>query len=66
MRRSIAILITTLVVGAAPGAIGSRMVTAQQGTESRAVLLTADLVGIDGHEVMIAPEGQPLAVAVKD
>jgi quercetin dioxygenase-like cupin family protein len=27
------------------------MVTAQQGTESRAVLLTADLVGIDGHEV---------------
>ena len=51
MKRSVATLVTTLVVGAALGAIGSRMVTAQQGTESRAVLPTADLVGIDGHEV---------------
>ncbi len=51
MKRSVATLVTTLVVGAALGAIGSRMVTAQQETESRAVLPTADLVGIDGHEV---------------
>lgn len=51
MKRSVATLVTTLVVGAALGAIGSRMVTAQQETESRAVLPTADLVGIDRHEV---------------
>jgi hypothetical protein len=49
-----------------PARSGVVWLTAQQGTESRAVLLTADLVGIDGHEVMIAPEGQPLAVPVKD
>ncbi len=31
--------------------MGSRMVAAQQGSESRTVLLTKDLVGIEGHEV---------------
>ena len=34
-----------------PARSGVVWLTAQQGTESRAVLLTADLVGIDGHEV---------------
>jgi len=51
MRHSVAILVTTLAVGAALGAIGSRIVAAPQGPESRTVLLTQDLVGIEGHEV---------------
>ena len=51
MKHSVAIFVTTLAVGAALGAIGSRIVAAQQGSESRTVLLTKDLVGIEGHEV---------------
>ena len=51
MKRSAAILVATLAVGAALGSIGSRLVAAQQGAESRTVLLTKDLVGIEGHEV---------------
>ena len=44
---------TTLAVGVALGAVGNRMVAAQQGSESRTVLLTQDLVGIEGQEVRI-------------
>jgi len=51
MKHHVAILITTLAVGAALGAIGSRIVAAQQESESRTVLLTKDLVGIEGYEV---------------
>ena len=51
MKHTAAILVTTLVVGAALGAMGSRIVAAQQSPESRTVLLTKDLVGIDGQEV---------------
>jgi len=48
MKHDVAIFVTTLAVGAALGAIGSRIVAAQQGSESRTVLLTKDLVGIGG------------------
>jgi len=51
MKHTAAILVTTLAVGAALGAMGSRIVAAQQGPESRTVLLTKDLVGIEGQEV---------------
>ena len=51
MKRSAAIFVTTLTVGAALGAIGNHIVAAQQGAEGRTVLLTQDLVGIQGQEV---------------
>ena len=51
MRHRAAILMTTLAIGIALGAMGSRMVAAQQGSESRTVLLTQDLAGIEGQEV---------------
>ena len=51
MKHTAAILVITLAVGAALGAMGSHIVAAQQGSESRTVLLTKDLVGIEGHEV---------------
>src|SRR5215510_12225851 len=51
MRHTAAIIVTTLAVGAALGATGSRIVAAQQGSESRTVLLSKDLVGIEGQEV---------------
>ena len=51
MKHSVAIFVSTLAVGAALGASGSRIVAAQQGSESRTLLLTKDLVGIEGHEV---------------
>jgi len=53
MRHRAAILATALAVGVALGAMGSRMVAAQQGSESRTVLLTQDLVGLEGQEVRI-------------
>ena len=56
MKHNVAIFVTTLAVGAALGAIGSRIVAAQQGSESRTVLLTKDLVGIEGHEVRMWQE----------
>ena len=51
MKHTGVILVATLVVGAGLGAVGGRIVAAQQGAESRTVLLTKDLVGIEGHEV---------------
>jgi quercetin dioxygenase-like cupin family protein len=51
MKHTAMIVVAALAVGAALGAMGSRMVAAQQGSESRTVLLTKDLVGIEGHEV---------------
>jgi quercetin dioxygenase-like cupin family protein len=51
MKRNVTILVTVMALGAALGAIGTRIVIAQQGAESRAVLLTQDLVGLEGHEV---------------
>ena len=51
MKHTAVIVVTALAAGAALGAMGSRMVAAQQGSESRTVLLTKDLVGIEGHEV---------------
>ncbi len=50
MKHTAAILGTTLALGVVLGAMGSRIVVAQQGPESRTVLLTKDLVGIDGYE----------------
>ena len=51
MKHTAAIFATTLLLGAVLGAMGSRIVAAQQGSESRTVLLTKDLVGIEGYEV---------------
>ena len=51
MKQTAVIVVAALAVGAALGAMGGRMVAAQQGSESRSVLLTNDLVGIEGHEV---------------
>ena len=48
MRHSVAILVTTLAAGAALGAIGSRIVAAQQRSESRTVLSDARLGGNRG------------------
>ena len=46
------------------GAAGSRFVAAQQGSESRTVLLTKDLVVIEGHEVRMWRTDIGPAVAV--
>ena len=51
MKHTAAILVITLAVGAALGAMGSHIVAAQQASESRTILLTNDLVGIEGYEV---------------
>ena len=50
MKPRIAIFFT-LAVGAALGMMGGHIVVAQQATEQRTVLLTSDLVGIEGYEV---------------
>ncbi len=51
MKPTVGILVITLAVGAALGAMGSHIVAAQQASERRTVLLTTDLVGIEGYEV---------------
>ena len=51
MKHTAAILGTTLALAAVLAAMGSRHVVAQQGPESRSVLLTKDLVGVEGYEV---------------
>ena len=51
MKHTAVIVVAALAVGAALGAVSTRMVAAQQGSESRTVLLTKDLVGIEGQEV---------------
>lgn len=51
MKPTIGILVITLAVGAAVGAIGGRIVVAQQAPEMRTVLLTTDLAGVEGYEL---------------
>lgn len=51
MKLTVGILVITLAVGATLGAMGSRIMAAQQETERRTVLLTTDLVGIEGYEL---------------
>lgn len=51
MTPKVGILVITLATGVALGAIGSHIVAAQQASERRTVLLTTDLVGIEGYEV---------------
>lgn len=53
MKHTAAILVTSLAVGAVLGAMGSRLVAAQQGSESRTMLVTEDLAGIEGYEVRV-------------
>src|SRR5262245_39785546 len=50
MKTSLKILFA-LAVGVTLGVIGDHLVAAQPGTEQRTVLLTNDLVGIEGYEV---------------
>lgn len=52
MRHTRGILVVTLAVGVALGAMGSHVVGAQQ-SEKRTVLVTSDLRGIDGYEVRL-------------
>jgi quercetin dioxygenase-like cupin family protein len=51
MKATVGILVITLAVGAALGAMGSYIMAAQQESERRTVLLTTDLVGIEGYEL---------------
>jgi quercetin dioxygenase-like cupin family protein len=51
MRSTAGVILIALAAGAALGAIGSHIVAAQQASERRTVLLTTDLVGIEGYEV---------------
>src|SRR5919202_4857156 len=51
MKPTIGILVITLTVGAALGVIGSHIIAAQQESERRTVLLTTDLVGMEGYEL---------------
>jgi quercetin dioxygenase-like cupin family protein len=53
MKLKVEVLIVTLAVGAALGVMGSHMVSAQQGSEKRTVLVNTDLVGPEGYEVRI-------------
>ena len=49
MKRKVGIVVVALAAAPAFGAIGS--VAAQQQSETRTVLLTKDLVGVEGYEV---------------
>ena len=51
MKPRVGILVVTLAAGGALGALGSHIVSAQQASEQRSVLVTSDLKGIDGYEV---------------
>ena len=53
MKPTAEVLVITLAVGAALGVMGSHIVSAQQGSEKRTVLVTNDLVGPEGYEVRI-------------
>lgn len=53
MRRMTLMLAIAVIFGAAAGAIGVRTLSAQQPTEQRRVLVTADLIDIPGYEVRI-------------
>jgi quercetin dioxygenase-like cupin family protein len=51
MKPTVGILMITLAVGAALGVTGSHIIAAQQASERRTVLLTTDLVGMEGYEL---------------
>lgn len=53
MRRVAWVAVVSMLFGAVAGAIGVHTLGAQQESERRTVLVTADLVGIDGYEVRI-------------
>ena len=53
MKPRVGILVVTLAAGGALGALGSHVVSGQQASEQRSVLVTSDLKGIDGYEVRI-------------
>ncbi len=53
MRQITLMLAAAVILGAAAGAIGVRTLGAQQEAEKRTVLVTMDLVGIEGYEVRI-------------
>jgi quercetin dioxygenase-like cupin family protein len=53
MRRITLMLAAAMILGAAAGAIGVRTLDAQQEAEKRTVLVTTDLVGVEGYEVRI-------------
>ncbi len=53
MKRTAVTPALTLIVGIILGLIGNQVLGAQQQSETRTVLLTTDLVGIDGYEVRI-------------
>ena len=51
MKPTVGIVVVTLAVGVVLGAMGGHIVAAQQGSEKRTVLVTNDLIGIEGYEV---------------
>jgi quercetin dioxygenase-like cupin family protein len=53
MRQTTLMLVGAMILGAALGAIGVRTLSAQQEAERRTVLVTTDLVGVEGYEVRI-------------
>src|SRR2546422_1343398 len=53
MRQIILMLAAAMILGAAAGAIGVRTLGAQQEAEKRTVLVTTDLVDVQGYEVRI-------------
>src|SRR5207249_11571339 len=53
MRQITLMLAAAMILGAAAGAIGVRTLGAQQEAEKRTVLVTTDLVGVEGYEVRI-------------
>jgi quercetin dioxygenase-like cupin family protein len=53
MRQITLMLAAAVILGAAAGAVGVRALGAQQEAEKRTVLVTMDLVGIEGYEVRI-------------
>jgi quercetin dioxygenase-like cupin family protein len=51
MKLKIATFVTALALGTVLGVTGTRILSAHQGSENRTMLLTADLIGIEGYEV---------------
>src|SRR5438445_11848907 len=51
MHRTASILCLGMITGAVLGVIGAQTLRAQQPAESRKVLVTQDLEGIDGYEI---------------
>jgi quercetin dioxygenase-like cupin family protein len=51
MKLKIGTFVTALALGTVLGVIGTRVLSAHQESENRTMLLTADLIGIEGYEV---------------